>query len=262
MDISIIIPARYGSTRLPGKPMAPILGRTLLSRVWAIANSVQHVSQVLVATDDDRVAEHAKSFGAGVVMTGPDCSNGTERAWDAVRDLDNPPGAVINLQGDAVLTPPWVVQGLVDAFHADPSVSMVTAAVQLTWETYDEFVRHKQNSPSSGTTVVMDQKGQALYFTKGIIPNMRKPNRDAPCPVHRHIGIYGYSLPALSRMVALPPSPLEMVEQLEQLRALENGIPIQVVTVDYKGRSHGSVDTPEDIGVVEDIIRREGELVG
>ena len=262
MDISIVIPARFGSTRLPGKPMAPILGRSLLSRVWAIAHSVERVAQVLVATDDERVADHAHSFGATVVMTSPDCANGTERAWDAVRDLPHPPGAVINLQGDAVLTPPWVVQGLVDAFHADPALSMVTAAVQLTWETYDDFVAHKKNSPSSGTTVVMDTHDRALYFSKVIIPNLRKPDRNAPCPVHRHIGIYGYSVPALARLVSLPPSPLEQVEQLEQLRALENGIPIQVVKVDYRGRSHGSVDTPEDIAVVEAIIAKEGELVG
>ncbi len=262
MDIWIVIPARYGSTRLPGKPMASILGRSLLSRVWGIAQAVKGVARVVVATDDQRVADHAGAFCADVVMTSPDCTNGTERAWDAVRAEDNPPGAVINLQGDAVLTPPWVVQGLVDAFQADPSVSMVTAAVQLTWATYDDFVQHKQNSPSSGTTVVMDPHGRALYFSKTIIPNLRKPDRTASCPVFRHIGIYGYSLSALSRLVALPPSPLEQVEQLEQLRALENGIPIQVVPVDYRGRSHGSVDTPEDIAVVEAIIRREGELVG
>ena len=261
MDIAIVIPARYGSTRLPGKPMAPILGRSLLSRVWAIAHRVQRVSVVLVATDDDRVADHARSFGATAVMTDPDCTNGTERAWDAVRNLPHPPAAVINLQGDAVLTPPWVVQGLVDAFHADPHLSMVTAAVQLTWDAYDDFVQHKKTSPSSGTTVVMDTHGQALYFSKNIIPNLRKPDRAQACPVHRHIGIYGYSVPALSRLVALPPSPLEQVEQLEQLRALENRIPIQVVKVDYQGRSHGSVDTPEDIAVVEAIIAKEGELV-
>ena len=261
MDIAIVIPARYGSTRLPGKPMAPILGRTLLSRVCAIAHAVDRVAQVVVATDDDRVADHARSVGAQVVMTSPDCANGTERAWDALRHTAHPPHAVINLQGDAVLTPPWVVQGLVDEFHARPDTAMVTAAVQLTWETYDDFVRHKHNSPSSGTTVVMDHGGRAMYFSKNIIPNLRKPDRTAPCPVHRHIGIYGYSLTALRQLVALPASPLEQVEQLEQLRALENRIPIQVVKVDYRGRSHGSVDTPEDIAVVEAIIRAEGELV-
>ena len=261
MNISIIIPARYGSTRLPGKPMAPILGRTLLSRVWAIAMAVRGVARVYVATDDDRVAQHAQSFGAAVIMTSPDCANGTERAWDAVKDRDDQPDAVINLQGDAVLTPPWVVQGLVDAFQNDPSTEMVTASVQLTWDAYDDFVAHKQASPSSGTTVVTDRCGNALYFSKTIIPHMRKPDRAAPCPVQRHIGIYGYSLGALQRLVSLPMSPLERIEQLEQLRALENRIPIRVVPVEYRGRSHGSVDTPEDIAVVEAIIRREGELV-
>jgi 3-deoxy-manno-octulosonate cytidylyltransferase (CMP-KDO synthetase) len=261
MNISIIIPARYGSTRLPGKPMAPILGRSLLSRVWAIAKAVDGVSAVYVATDDQRVADHAASFGADVIMTSADCSNGTERAWDAIKDMSHKPDAVINLQGDAVLTPPWVVQALVDAFQADPATKMVTASVQLTWDTYDEFVAHKQASPSSGTTVVMDRHGDALYFSKNIIPQMRKPDRAKPCPVHRHIGIYGYSAASLEQLVALPPSPLEQIEQLEQLRALENRIPIRVVPVDYQGRSHGSVDTPEDVAVVEAIIAREGELV-
>ena len=261
MNITIIIPARYGSTRLPGKPMVPILGRSLLRRVWDIAMAVEGVTQVLIATDDDRVAEHARSFGAQAVMTDPNCANGTERAWDAVRDLPQRPDAVINLQGDAVLTPPWVVQGLVDAFRTGKDVSMVTAAMALDWAGYDAFAAHKKISPSSGTTVVMDYLGRALYFSKTIIPNIRKPDRSKPPCVHRHVGIYGYSLAALEQMVTLAPSPLEQIEQLEQLRALENGIPIQVVLVDYKGRSHGSVDTPEDVGLVEDIIRREGELV-
>ena len=261
MDVAIVIPARYHSRRLPGKPMVPVAGRSLLERVYAIAKAVDGVGQVLVTTDDQRIADHAGTFGASVVLTPPECPTGTDRVHAALKLMEKRPDAVINLQGDAVLTPPWVVQGLVDAFHADPSIAMVTPAVQFTWDAYDDFVIHKQASPSSGTTVVMDTQGQALYFSKNIIPNLRKPDRQQPCPVHRHIGIYGYSVPALSRLVALPPSPLEQVEQLEQLRALENRIPIQVVKVDYQGRSHGSVDTPEDIAVVEAIIAKEGELV-
>lgn len=260
MNISIIIPARYGSTRLPGKPMALISGQSLLTRVWRIAATVTRVQSVYVATDDDRVADHARSFGAGVIMTSPDCANGTERAWDALKGMQTPPDAVINLQGDAVLTPPWIVQNLVDAFHHDPATQMVTAAVRLDWQGLADFRRHKEISPSSGTTVVMDAGGQALYFSKTIIPNIRQAPEGPLSPVYRHIGIYGYSRAALERMVALPPSPLEGVEQLEQLRALENRIPIQVVQVDYRGRSHGSVDTPQDIPVIEAIIAREGEL--
>ena len=261
MKLSIVIPARFGSTRLPGKPMALIAGKSLLSRVWRIASAVDRIHSVLVATDDDRVADHARSFGADVVMTSPDCLNGTERAWDAIRSLEDAPDAVINLQGDAVLTPPWIVQNLADAFHHDPSTQMVTAAVRLNWHALEAFRRHKEASPSSGTTVVMDPKGRALYFSKAIIPNIRKRPDGPLSPVYRHIGIYGYSRTALEQMVSIPPSPLEMIEQLEQLRAIENHIPIQVVQVDYRGRSHGSVDTPEDIPVIEEIIAKEGELV-
>jgi 3-deoxy-manno-octulosonate cytidylyltransferase (CMP-KDO synthetase) len=261
MDIAIVIPARYGSSRLPGKPMAAIRGRSLLARVWRIAQAVQGVSAVYVATDDERVADHARSFGARVIMTDSTCENGTERAWQAMGRIDPRPDAVINLQGDAVLTPPWVVQGLVDAFHADSSLTMVTAAVALTWQTYGDLLRLKQVSPSSGTTVTMDRWGRALYFSKGIIPYLRKKDETKPPPVHRHIGIYGYSLPVLEQMSVLAPTPLEQAEGLEQLRALENGIPIKVVLVDYRGRTHGSVDSPEDIPEVEAIIDREGELV-
>ncbi|MDA8232364.1 MAG: 3-deoxy-manno-octulosonate cytidylyltransferase [Magnetospirillum sp.] len=261
MDVAIVIPARYGSSRLPGKPMAPVAGRSLLNRVWSIARAVNGVGAVYVATDDERVADHARGFGAEVVMTDATCENGTERAWQAMMRLSRKPDAVVNLQGDAVLTPPWVVQGLVDAFHADPGTSMVTAAVRCTWATYDELVKLKEVSPTSGTTVTMDRFGRALYFSKAIIPRLRKRDESRPPPVHRHIGIYGYTLSALERMATLPPSELEQAEQLEQLRALENGIPITVVPVDYRGRTHGSVDTPEDIAAVEAIIAREGELV-
>ncbi len=262
MDIAIVIPARYGSRRLPGKPMAEIRGRSLLGRVWSIAKAVSGVGAVYVATDDERVAAHATGMGAAVIMTDPACENGTERVWQAMSRLPGRrPDAVINLQGDAVLTPPWVVQGLVDAFRTDPATAMVTAAVRLTWATYADLLKLKQVSPTSGTTVTMDRFGRALYFSKGIIPHLRKPDETRPPPVHRHIGIYGYSLEVLEQMATLPPTPLEMAEQLEQLRALENGIPITVVLVDYRGRTHGSVDSPEDIPEVEAIIDREGELV-
>jgi 3-deoxy-manno-octulosonate cytidylyltransferase (CMP-KDO synthetase) len=261
MDIAIVIPARFGSRRLPGKPMVPIRGRSLLNRVWSIAKAVKGVSAVYVATDDVRVADHAKSFGAEVVMTEPECENGTERVWQAMDRLGRRHDAVVNLQGDAVLTPPWVVQALVDAFHNDPATAMVTAAVRCTWETLADLVRLKQASPTSGTTVTMDKFGRALYFSKGIIPYLRIKDETRDPPVHRHIGIYGYSLTALEQLATLEQTPLEKAEQLEQLRALENGIPIKVVLVDYQGRTHGSVDAPEDIPEIEAIIDAQGELV-
>jgi len=261
MDIAIVIPSRYGSKRLPGKPMLPIRGKSLLHRVWSIGKAVQGVSEVYVATDDERIAEHARSFGAVPIMTSPDCANGTERAHAAIDTLPKRPDAVINLQGDAVLTPPWVVQALVDAFHADPSISIVTAAVHCTWEQLADLEEHKRTAPASGTLVTMDRTGKALYFSKNIIPYLRNRDTTQKPPVFRHIGIYGYSTAALDRLATLEPTPLEQAEQLEQLRALENGIPIQVVTVDYRGRTHGSVDAPADVALVEGIIEREGELV-
>jgi 3-deoxy-manno-octulosonate cytidylyltransferase (CMP-KDO synthetase) len=261
MDIAIVIPSRYGSRRLPGKPTLPIRGRSLLQRVWSIAKAVKGVSEVYVATDDERIADHARTFGAQPIMTSPDCENGTERVHAAIKTLDRRPDAVINLQGDAVLTPPWVVQALVDAFHANPSLDIVTAAVHCTWEQLAEIQALKAQSPTSGTLVTMDRWNKALYFSKTIIPYLRIRDPERKPPVHRHIGIYGYSATALERLATLEQTPLERAEQLEQLRALENGIPIQVVVVDYQGRTHGSVDAPEDIPFIEAIIDREGELV-
>ncbi len=261
MKVAIVIPARYGSSRLPGKPMAMIAGQSLLSRVWRIARAVNNVSDVYVATDDERVAAHAAGFGANVIMTDPACANGTERVAQAMERVADKPDAVINLQGDAVLTPPWVVQGLVDAFHTQPDTEMVTAAVALDWAAYDAFAANKKITPFSGTTVAIDRFGRALFFSKAIIPMLRGRDESRPPPVHRHIGIYGYRVEALARLARLEPTPLEQAEQLEQLRALENGIAIRVVCVDYRGRTHGSVDSPHDIGVVEAIIKAEGELL-
>jgi 3-deoxy-manno-octulosonate cytidylyltransferase (CMP-KDO synthetase) len=259
MDVAIVIPARFNSRRLPGKPMAVIAGRSLLERVWAIAKAVKGVSDVYITTDDQRVADHAATFGAPAILTSPDCATGTDRVHAALSLMPKRPDAVINLQGDAVLTPPWVVQGLVDAFHADADVGMVTAAVHCSWAQVAEIETLKKQSPTSGTLVTMDKFGRALYFSKAIIPYLRKRDGEMS-PVHRHIGIYGYSCAVLDQLSRLPQSPLESAEQLEQLRALENGIPIKVVVVDYQGRTHGSVDSPEDIPFVEAIIAREGEL--
>ena len=258
MKIAIVIPARYQSKRLPGKPLIEIAGRSLLRRVWDIARAVNGISGVWIATDDPRIAGHAESFGAQAVMTSPDLATGTDRVRAALETMKERPDAAINLQGDAVLTPPWVVQALVDTFNANPEAGMVTAAMRLTAAQIAETAALKAKSPSSGTMVTMDLTGRALYFSKMMIP-FRRDGVEAP--MHRHIGIYGYRTAVLERLAALPPSPLERAEQLEQLRALENGIPIHVALVDYRGRTHGSVDTQDDLAFVEAVIAREGELV-
>jgi 3-deoxy-manno-octulosonate cytidylyltransferase (CMP-KDO synthetase) len=260
MNIAIVIPARYGSKRYPGKPLAQIRGRSLLRRVWSIAKSVTGVSGVHVATDDARIASHAEGFGAQVVMTPAECANGTERVLAAVRSFGVRPDAAVNLQGDAALTPPWALQALVDTLHSDPAVQMVTLAVQCAKEQVREIEESKRRNPESGTLVTFARNGDALYFSKSMIPHLRVRDQDPP-PVYQHIGIYGYRMETLEKYCALPEGPLERAEQLEQLRALENGIPIRVVLVDYRNRTHWSVDSPDDVAKVEAIIAREGELI-
>lgn len=260
MNVVIVIPARYHSRRYPGKALVEICGQSVLKRTWSIACAVRRVAAVYIATEDERVAEHAHEFGASAIMTSAKCRNGTERVYQAVCSLSERPDAVVNVQGDAVLTPPWVVQALVDALLADRSVRLVTPAVQCSWRQYEEIEAIKRKSPTSGTLVTFDRHGNALYFSKSMIPYMRIRDADPP-PVYRHIGIYGYRYEILEQLVSLDETPLERAEQLEQLRALENGIPVRVVVVDYRDRTHWSVDAPEDVEKIREIIGKEGELL-
>ena len=259
MRTVIVIPARKGSTRFPNKPLAAIRGRSLLERTWRIAKAVRGVDEVVVAVDDEEIRRHAESFGARAVMTRPDAENGTVRVHDAVRRLKPRPSIAVNLQGDAVLTPPWVIQSVVDWLKRHPKDLIATPAVRLDEKRLEEFVASKAGGRVSGTSVVFDRERRALYFSKGIIPFIR--DKAASPPVYRHIGLYGYRWAALEKYVRLKPTPLESAEKLEQLRALENGIPLRVVEVDYRGRTHWSIDNPEDVAVAERIIEREGELV-
>jgi 3-deoxy-manno-octulosonate cytidylyltransferase (CMP-KDO synthetase) len=256
MKSVIVIPARYNSSRLPGKPLALINGRSLLYRTWAIAKSVHHIDEVYIATDDERIEQHASQFGGQVIMT-PACETGTDRVYHAIKKLKNTPEIIINLQGDAVLTPPWVIQSLLNNLLEYPVVGFGTLATKMTQEQYDLVANSKKNGEVGGTSVVFDLNHNALYFSKSIIPYMRNSTAAA----YRHIGLYGFRYATLERFVNLPQSPLEKMESLEQLRALENGIPIRVVVVDYQGRTHWAVDSHDDIVTVEKIIASEGELL-
>lgn len=258
MTVAIVIPARFGSERLKGKPMLQIAGKSLLERVWCIAMASRGASRIVVATEDERVVDHAKSFGAEAVLTSDRCTNGTERVAEAIQVAGITEEAVINFQGDAVLTPPWILEAMIKEFASATPFDIVTPAVRLSEGELAALIEHKRAAPSSGTTVTFDLQRNALYFSKQIIPFVRKLGF---ANVHRHIGLYGYRRDSLARYVALPPSPLEQTEGLEQLRALENGLTVRVVVVDYRGRNHASVDTPEDIAVVERLIATEGELV-
>ncbi|WP_374306709.1 3-deoxy-manno-octulosonate cytidylyltransferase [Methylocella sp.] len=251
---AIVIPARWGSRRFPGKPLAMIAGRTLIERVLRVAGAVRNCARVLVATDDERIAAHVRALGGEAAMTSPDHRNGAERVREAaaVAGLDD--DALVNLQGDALLTPPWVIEALIDELERGDA-PIVTPAVRLEGAALAAFAAHKAQVPTSGTCVVFDRNRDALYFSKAPIPFMR-----APGAAHRHIGLYGFRREALEAYCALAPTPLETAEGLEQLRALEHGMKIRVVVVDYRGRAHGSIDDPADVPVVEAIIAREGEL--
>ena len=261
MDTIIVIPARFASSRFPGKPLVSVAGASLLSRVWKLAKAVPGVDAVFVATDNEDIAAHVVSWGGDVVMTSPNCRNGSERVWEAANSLVSPPRVVINMQGDAVLMPPWVIEALVLEMKRDSSVLIATPATRLTREQYEAMTAFKDQGIVSGTTVTFSQTRDALYFSKRVIPFVREWPRDNISPIYQHIGVYAYTYESLGRYVGLPMGMLEYVEQLEQLRALEHGIPIRVVDVDLRGRTMWSVDNPEDVKRVEEIIAREGELV-
>ena len=259
-NVLVVIPARMGSTRYPRKPLAVISGKLMIERVWEIGKAAANADKVVIATDSEEIKEVAESFGAEVLLTSEACTSGSERVCEAAALLGHTEGIVCSLQGDAVLTPPWVLEATIEELKRDQSIQISTPAVKLEGAGREEFVRLKRAGSTSGTSVVFDNQRNALYFSKGLIP-FERPDARSDVELYRHIGLYCYRAQTLSRLCALPMSSLEKAEKLEQLRALENGIPIRVVLVDYRGRTHASVDTPEDVRVVEALIDKEGELL-
>jgi 3-deoxy-manno-octulosonate cytidylyltransferase (CMP-KDO synthetase) len=268
MRTILIIPARYGSKRLPGKPLLMIAGQTMLSRVYHIARvaarAMQHVD-IAVATDDERIARHCDAIGASWVMTSTACPSGTDRALEAVRKLGRTYDFIVNLQGDAPLTPPDFITEMIRAYAADPSIDVITPVVPLRWDELDALRAAKQQTPFSGTCVIVGRNDEAIWFSKQIIPAIRHEaeRRKASewSPVYRHVGLYGYSRRMLDIYVTLPHGLYEKLEGLEQLRVLEHGYRIRVVKVDYRGRaSMSGVDSPEDVRRAEALIARHGEL--
>jgi len=248
--VAVVIPARYGATRLPGKPLAEIDGRPMIWYVWDKAKRAKIPSRVVVATDDERIASAVRGFGGEAVMTSADCASGTDRVAEAARGMDE--GIFINLQGDEPLMDPSVIDAVASPLVSDPDISMSTAA--LPGVDPEEYRR------PSVVKVVIDAKGDALYFSRAPIPHYRDaspqdmgagPRETGACAgrFRKHLGIYGYRREILFRVAALPPSPLEEAERLEQLRALQAGYRIRVVDV---GHDSVGVDTPEDLKAVED----------
>ncbi|MDB6065348.1 MAG: 3-deoxy-manno-octulosonate cytidylyltransferase [Pedosphaera sp.] len=244
MNIIGIVPARYGSTRFPGKPLALIAGKPLIQHVVERCQEAKGLSEVIVATDDTRIWEVAQNF-CRVEMTSPDHPSGTDRLAEVVERCEC--DAAVNIQGDEPLIDPAVIDAVAGALAGN---EMSTAATRIrTLEEYDN---------ANVVKVVVNVAGRALYFSRRTIPYLRDaasrslPEQLAAFPFLKHIGIYGYRRETLMRLVKFAMSPLEQAEKLEQLRALENGIPIAVVQVEYDSVG---VDVPADVLRVERLLR-------
>lgn len=255
-DIAIVIPARYASTRFAGKPLAKIGPKTMLEHTCQTALNAAKTLQnvmVIVATEDQRIFEHAQQIPGVIPVLTPDtCPTGSDRVLAAIDQLAILPKVVINLQGDAPFTPSHFIARIADALVQFPEHAVATPAVQLTWKELDKFRESKKTTPFSGTTVVMDVHQKALWFSKNIIPAIRGEeklkNQVEYSPVYQHIGLYGFQLEALRKFVELPESYYEKLEGLEQLRLLENGLSIRVEKVSYgKYEPIPGVDTFEDL---------------
>ena len=241
MKILCVIPARYASTRLPGKPLKDVAGKPMICRVYDRASQAKTLSGVVVATDDERILRAVEDHGGRAMMTAKDHPTGTDRlaeVAEAYPDVD----LIINVQGDEPLIEPSLIDELGRAFDGDAELQMATVMTPMEDEA-------EQKNPNN-VKVVTDKNGCALYFSRSLLPY---PRNDAGTPVYKHIGIYAYRRDFLLAYAKMAPTPLERAESLEQLRALENGYKIKCIRTNAR---FVGVDTPEDLAKVNEIYRR------
>ena len=260
MKAVIIIPARYGSTRYPGKPLVPLRTRkgkkTLIQLSWEAANKVSGISEIYVATDDKRIEEHAVAFGAKVIRTSSKCKNGTERCAEAVSNARLEAEIIVNFQGDAPLTPSWFVEEIIAGLKADKSTDMATPVLRLDRKSYNLFFEDRKSDRVGGTTVVFDKDMCALYFSKELIPffEISKIEQDKPIPCYHHVGVYAYRKNILREYLSWPESNLEKLEGLEQLRFLSENKKVKCVEVSSRGNVFWELNNPEDVQRIEKVI--------
>jgi 3-deoxy-manno-octulosonate cytidylyltransferase (CMP-KDO synthetase) len=240
LNIVAVIPARYASSRLPGKPLADLDGRPMIEHVYRRVSASKILSDVIVATDDLRIATRVNDFGGKVRLTRPTHETGTDRLAEVAASLDC--DVVVNVQGDEPLIDPGAIDELVAPFAADRSVQMTTLFRRI----HDPAELTNPNVAK----VVLDRGGYALYFSRAPIPHVRDPRGGWP-PLYRHIGLYGYRRSVLLVLASLEPTPLERAEALEQLRALEHGIRIKAVETRHESFE---VNTPEDLDQVRRLL--------
>jgi len=264
MSVLIVIPARYASTRYPGKPLVELTGasgekKSLIQRSWQAACEVQGVDRVVVATDDVRIQTAAEAFGAEVVMTSESCANGTERCAEAHAKLGGGYEIVVNLQGDAPLTPHWFVEDLVAGLQSAPDQDIATPVLRCDGATLNGFLEDRKADRVGGTTAVFDANLRALYFSKEVVPftsQAYEPEDDTP--VFHHVGVYAYRPDSLAAYPAWPVGPLEQLEGLEQLRFMENGRAVRCVEVQARGRQFWELNNPEDVPRLEAMMSEMG----
>jgi 3-deoxy-manno-octulosonate cytidylyltransferase (CMP-KDO synthetase) len=263
MNNVILIPARYASSRYPGKPLVELKGaggaaKPLILRSVEAARRVRGVSGVFVVTDDDRIADACTRYGVGVIMTSPECRNGTECCAEPLSSLHEP-DLVINFQGDALLTPPGFVEALIERMRDDQDALVATPAMRLRPDEVRALQREEAAGRVGGTSVVTDSRGRALYFSKRLIPHLPKGALDgALSPVRLHVGVYAYRPQALDLYVGTPISELETLEGLEQLRFLAAGIPVAVVDVETPPFALRELNNPEDVAPIERALAEAG----
>lgn len=263
MAALIVVVSRYQNVSFPGRPLAMIRGKSVIERTVSLARSALPLcaageARVVVATDDERVADHVRRFGGEPMMTSGSCANNTVRAFEAVSSSARDDDIVVVVEGNQVLVPPWIVAATVNECNSEPMTRIVTPMLRLSQAAHRRALEARRAGEDAGTFVVSAKNGNALYFSRAIIPAIRSPRE--PLPAHFHIPIFAYRMSALREYVSFPVGELEEVEGLEQLRALEHGIPIRVIEADYRGRTHCVVEVEEDVKRIESIIDREGEL--
>lgn len=262
MNTVILIPARYASSRYPGKPLVELRGaggmpKPLIQRSVEAARRIAGVDGVFVTTDDERIADACTRFGVGVIMTSPECRNGTERCAQALAQL-HAPDLVINFQGDALLTPSHFVEALIERMQRGDA-EVATPAMRLRSNEVRALQAEEAAGRVGGTTVVTDSSCRALYFSKRLIPHLPKGALAGELsPVLLHIGVYAYRPTALAAYAGTPPAELEQLEGLEQLRFLAAGIPVVVVDVEPPPFALRELNNPEDVAPIEEALARAG----
>jgi 3-deoxy-manno-octulosonate cytidylyltransferase (CMP-KDO synthetase) len=264
MSTLIVIPARFASSRYPGKPLVELRGaggqaKSLIRRSWDAAMAVRGAARVVVATDDDRIRSAAEAFGAEVVMTSEGCRNGSERCAEAYDILGEDFDVVVNLQGDAPLTPHWFIEDLVTGLTATAVTEVATPVLRCNGAALNDLLADRRAGRVGGTTAVFGIDHNALFFSKEVIPYTgRSYAADEPTPVYHHVGVYAYRPSALAAYPRWAAGPLEELEGLEQLRFLERGVHVLCVEVEARGRQFWELNNPEDVPRIEAMMAQMG----